>query len=163
MLGVVNTLTISEAVAEKVLELISAGELVWGQRLPSQRELAGRYKQIEGLEISVAIARPDWNWQPIKERGLKPAATERGEPIVAAVINAHRQISGEEPLLYFTGGYNEMDFLINDLGIPTVQYGPGDSSLCHTDLEKLDIEQLTGCASVYLRAALNICGGTNGH
>jgi len=127
------------------------------------REIARRYEQKEGLEISVAIARPDWNWQPIKERGLKPAVTDRGESIVAAVINAHRQVAGEEPLLYFTDGYNEMDFLINDLGIPTVQYGPGDSSLCHTDLEKLDIGQLTACASVYLRAILDICGGTDEH
>lgn len=127
------------------------------------RKIAGRYEQVEGLEISVEIARPDWNWQPIMERGLKPAVTDRGEPIVAAVINAHRQVTGEEQLLYFTDGYNEMDFLINDLGIPTVQYGPGDSSLCHTDLEKLDIEQLTGCASVYLRAILDICGGIDEH
>jgi len=49
-------LTISEAVAEKVLELISAGKLVWGQRLPSQRELAGMLKVSvsslrEGLQI----------------------------------------------------------------------------------------------------------------
>lgn len=56
MLGVVNTLTISEAVAEKVLELISAGKLVWGQRLPSQRELARMLKVSvsslrEGLHI----------------------------------------------------------------------------------------------------------------
>jgi GntR family transcriptional repressor for pyruvate dehydrogenase complex len=56
LLGVVNTLTISEAVAEKVLELISEGKLVWGQRLPSQRELAGILKVSvsslrEGLQI----------------------------------------------------------------------------------------------------------------
>jgi len=56
LLGVINTLTISAAVAEKVLELISEGKLVWGQRLPSQRELAGILKVSvsslrEGLQI----------------------------------------------------------------------------------------------------------------
>jgi len=36
----IKNLTISEAVAEKLLEQISKGKLIWGQKLPPQRELA---------------------------------------------------------------------------------------------------------------------------
>jgi len=51
-----------------------------------------------------------------------------------------------------------MDFLINDLGIPTVQYGPGDSRLCHTDEERLSIAQLVVATQVYVRLALEAAG-----
>jgi len=47
-----------------------------------------------------------------------------------------------------------MDFLINDLNIPTLQYGPGDSGLCHTDEERLSIAQLLDATCVYVRVAL---------
>jgi acetylornithine deacetylase/succinyl-diaminopimelate desuccinylase-like protein len=47
-----------------------------------------------------------------------------------------------------------MDFLINDLGILTIQYGPGDSNLCHTDEERLSISQLLDATRVYAGVAL---------
>ena len=54
-----------------------------------------------------------------------------------------------------------MDFLINDLGIPTVQYGPGDGELCHTDRERLDIRQLETAVSVYHSIINMTCGRVN--
>ncbi len=40
MIDKVETLTVADAVVEKLLGYISSGKLTWGQRLPSQRELA---------------------------------------------------------------------------------------------------------------------------
>jgi GntR family transcriptional repressor for pyruvate dehydrogenase complex len=56
LLDVVKTLTVSEAVAEKLLNQISKGKLAWGQKLPSQRKLAkilnvGTSSLREGLQI----------------------------------------------------------------------------------------------------------------
>ncbi len=56
MLDVVKTLTVSEAVAEKLLNKISKGKLAWGQKLPSQRKLAkmlkvGTSSLREGLQM----------------------------------------------------------------------------------------------------------------
>lgn len=56
MLDVVKTLTVSEAVAEKLLNQISKGKLAWGQKLPSQRKLAkmlnvGTSSLREGLQM----------------------------------------------------------------------------------------------------------------
>ncbi|MCD6345617.1 MAG: hypothetical protein J7M17_08475, partial [Anaerolineae bacterium] len=66
----------------------------------------------------------------------------------------HLAVVGQPVETYFTDGYNEMDFLINDLGIPTVQYGPGDSRLCHTDEERLSVPQLLDATRVYVRLAV---------
>lgn len=56
MIDVVKTLTVSEAVAEKLLNQISKGKLAWGQKLPSQRKLAkmfnvGTSSLREGLQM----------------------------------------------------------------------------------------------------------------
>ncbi|MEW6549465.1 MAG: M20/M25/M40 family metallo-hydrolase [Spirochaetota bacterium] len=109
-------------------------------------------------KVSAAIARPDWNWEPIRQRGLLSACTAMGDPSLERLRDAIRSVTGEEPAAFFTDGYQEMDFLINDLGMNAIQYGPGDSSLCHTDGEHLDIAQLEACAKVYAAMALAMCG-----
>ncbi len=110
------------------------------------------------VESSLTIARPDWNWEPIRARGLRPAVTPQRAAIREMVARHHATVTGSPVEVYFTDGYNEMDFLINDLGIPTVQYGPGDSRLCHTDEERLDIAQLVKATRVYARLALEAAG-----
>ncbi len=106
------------------------------------------------VESELSVARPDWNWEAIRERGLRPALTPAHAPIQEMVARHHASVVGLPAKIYFTDGYNEMDFLINDLGIPTVQYGPGDSRLCHTDEERLSIAQLVDATRVYVRLAL---------
>jgi acetylornithine deacetylase/succinyl-diaminopimelate desuccinylase-like protein len=106
------------------------------------------------VESWLSVARPDWNWGPIERRGLLPAVTPPEARIQDMVMRHHQAVLGSPPELYFTDGYNEMDFLINDLGIPTVQYGPGDGRLCHTDEEALSIPQLLNATRVYVGVAL---------
>jgi acetylornithine deacetylase/succinyl-diaminopimelate desuccinylase len=103
---------------------------------------------------SLSVARPDWDWDPIRSRGLWPAVTPSGAPIRDLAARHHKAIVGCPVEIYFTDGYNEMDFLINDLNIPTIQYGPGDSRLCHTDEESLSIPQLLDATRVYVGMAL---------
>jgi len=121
------------------------------------RTTIAAYPARPGVTVSADIARPDWNWEPIKRRGLLPAMTDMGDATIELLKQAHTSVVGDEPVLFFTDGYQEMDFLINDLGMNAVQYGPGDSSLCHTDNERLDIGQLERCARVYLRMMELLC------
>ncbi len=60
MIEKIETLTVADAVAEKLLGYISSGKLKWGQQLPSQRELAkqlnvGVSSVREALQIMQAI------------------------------------------------------------------------------------------------------------
>jgi succinyl-diaminopimelate desuccinylase len=106
--------------------------------------------QDAALRVEVEIARPDWRWEPIAKRGLNATLLPADSGLADWADGHHARIVGSAPERYFTDGYNEMDFLVNDMAIPAVQYGPGDSSLCHTDDERLDIEQLLTCTRVYL-------------
>jgi acetylornithine deacetylase/succinyl-diaminopimelate desuccinylase family protein len=110
------------------------------------------------LRAEVEVARPDWHWRAIAERGLKPTLVPPDSDVVDWLAGHHTRILGSAPQRYFTDGYNEMDFLINDMSIPTVQYGPGDSQLCHTDKERLAISDLVTCTEVYLSLIEDVAG-----
>ena len=113
------------------------------------------------IKAMLSVARPDWNWQPVQKRGLWPAVTPMDAPIREMVARHHEAVTDNPVEVYFTDGYNEMDFLINDLKVPTVQYGPGDSSLCHTDEERLSIPQLLATTRVYVGLALEAALGVD--
>lgn len=108
------------------------------------------------FKAKARIARPDWKWEPIRERGLKPALTSPNSPISLAIGHAHHAQTGEKVQIGFTNGYNDGDFLVNDLGIPTVNYGPGESRRSHTSEEKLRIDHLLTAVRVYLRTAIEL-------
>jgi len=123
-----------------------------------QAVLAEMSAQDPDLRAEVDIARPDWNWAPIAERGLNATLVPLGSGLPEWVGEHHARVTGQPPQYAFTDGYNEMDFLVNDLGIPTLQYGPGDSRLCHTDEEKLDLGQLLACTRVYFQLIQDVDG-----
>jgi acetylornithine deacetylase/succinyl-diaminopimelate desuccinylase-like protein len=101
------------------------------------------------LQAEVAVARPDWDWEPIAQRGLRATLVPPESDMPNWLAAHHERVHGHAPEWCFTDGYNEMDFLINDMGIPAVQYGPGDSHLCHTNEERLAISDLIMCTQVY--------------
>lgn len=102
------------------------------------------------------IARPDWAWERIRARGLNPAVCSPDSPIAQAVAEAHLSETGKAVEIGYTHGYNDGDFLINDLAIPTVNYGPGETDRSHSAQEALRIDQLLTATRVYLRSALAV-------
>jgi acetylornithine deacetylase/succinyl-diaminopimelate desuccinylase-like protein len=109
------------------------------------------------FKAEAKIARPDWKWDPIRQRGLRPAMTSPDSGVSRAIAQAHRAVTGQEVTIGYTNGYNDGDFLVNDLGIPTVNYGPGESPRSHTAHEMLLIEHLLAAVRVYLQTALILC------
>ncbi len=104
------------------------------------------------------ISRPDWHWDPIRKRGLNPAYTPASSPVAQAVQRAYRQLKAKEVTLGYTHGYMDMDFTVNGLGIPTVNFGPGETKYAHTVDERLGVNDLLGATRLYVMAALQIAG-----
>lgn len=109
------------------------------------------------FRATLEVARPDWKWDRIKKRGLNPAVTPVDALVAQALVRAHELVTGQPVEIGYTHGYMDMDFLVNDLGIPTVNYGPGDTAFSHTDHERLDIKELLVATRVYALAALEMC------
>lgn len=99
-------------------------------------------KQDSGLEAEADIARPDWHWDTIRKHGLNPTLVPTDCKLYD-YLNSAAQKAGLGTLKKgFFNGYNDMDFLVNDLGIPTLVFGPGDGTLCHTAHERVNLDQV---------------------
>jgi len=101
-------------------------------------------EKIPDLKAEIEVSRHDWVTPGLKakERGLLPYAIKPDEPIVLAMKDAYKRITGEEPKLYIEYAYTDADWFYNDLGIPMVVFGPGRMELGHSSVEFLEISQL---------------------
>ncbi len=121
------------------------------------RDLLARFAESDPqFHASAEISRPDWHWEPIQARGLNPAYTPASSPLAQTVAAAHRHVCGQEIACGYTNGYMDMDFMVNGLGIPTVNYGPGEPGESHSSHERLRIDQLLAATRVYALAALEL-------
>ena len=108
------------------------------------------------LRAKAEIARPDWNWPPIKERGLNPTKT----PLDCQLFGLLKKAAEKTGLALkkaYSLGYNDMDFLVNDLGIETLVYGPGNGKMSHSPIEEVDIDEVCNVAEVYCNLIEEIC------
>ncbi len=108
------------------------------------------------LVAKAEIARPDWHWQPIKERGLNPTLMKLDCALYGHLEKA-AQKAGLKLEKAYSLGYNDMDFLINDLGIETLVYGPGDGKMAHSPIEEVDLDEVCQVAEVYCGLVEEIC------
>lgn len=168
------TLSLDKALGGKAYNIVPDKAVFWLDRrlIPGEtyegvintleKTLSG-YDKPEDVSVTLEVARPDWRWKPVKRRGLLPTLIDASDPLVTVLKKTHQEVLGRAPVVYFTDGYNEMDFLKNDLGIPTLQYGPGDGGLCHTNQEQMEIRQLAEAVEVYCGVIKRICGEEDGY
>lgn len=110
------------------------------------------------LHATVEIARPDWKWEPIKERGLNPTLTPLDCPIFDIMNEAAKEAGFPKPIeKSLFEGYDDMDFLVNDLGIPTVTYGSGDAQMAHGPEEYVDIDEVCMVAELFCHMTEKLC------
>lgn len=126
--------------------------------LKQVRDVIEQAKSIDPeIEATAEVARPDWHWPPIRERGLNPTAM----PIDAELYHILARAAEKSGLgtleKRYSNGYNEMDFLINDLNIPTLVYGPGDGQMAHSPREEVDLDEVCNVVEIYCNVIEEIC------
>lgn len=118
--------------------------------------IAEAQKKDPEIRATAEVARPDWKWEPIRERGLNPTLTPLGCKLFEHLDRA-AQKAGVSLQKAYSLGYNDMDFLSNDLGIETLVYGPGDGKMAHTPTEEVDIDEVCTAAEVYCNLIEELC------
>jgi acetylornithine deacetylase len=78
-------------------------------------------------------------------------------PIVDVVRNKHLHITGNDLELYGGPYGSDLRLLTGIGGIPTVQYGPGDSAAAHAPNEWVALEDVLTCASVLAEVIVVTC------
>jgi len=96
-----------------------------------------------GVELAVSV---------IDDR--PPTVTPTDVPVVEALVAAHEQVTGERPPFGGVPGTTDGTILHRDAGVPVVVYGPGGKWIAHQADEFVELDDLTRCADVFARAAL---------
>ena len=89
---------------------------------------------------------------------FEPASTARDHPIVTTVADAHRDAAGQAPTLQGMPYGADMRLLVNEGGIPTVIYGPGDVRRAHAPDEFVPIADLATATQTLALSILRFCG-----
>lgn len=110
------------------------------------------------LEASAHIARPDWKWEKIISRGLNPTLTDINCKLFDYLSESAIESGIKNISKGIFHGYCDMDFMVNDLDIPTLVYGPGDANLCHNPNEEIDIDEVCQVSDVFCNLIEKICG-----
>lgn len=118
--------------------------------------VAEAVKKDPEIKAKVEVARPDWNWEPIKQRGLNPTYTDENCELFKVIQRAGEK-TGLNIQRKYSNGYNDMDFLINDLGIETLVLGPGDGTLAHSPYEEVDVDDVCNITDVYCHVIEELC------
>jgi acetylornithine deacetylase/succinyl-diaminopimelate desuccinylase len=78
------------------------------------------------------------------------ALTDREEGFVREVRSILRDMRVQDEPQVFPG-HTDAEWVINDMGIPCVIFGPGSLSTAHTAREYVPVEDLGICAELYYR------------
>ncbi|MFM1651027.1 M20 family metallopeptidase [Brevibacillus sp. B_LB10_24] len=109
--------------------------------------------QIE--EILAVLSREDDNFKAeleiIVERPWTQTSQE--EPVVRAVADSYRAITGKEPIYNGVPGSTDGTYL-HLAGVPIITTGAGDRHIPHHADEYVDIDQLVETTQLYARSAL---------
>lgn len=114
-------------------------------------------QQDPSFKAVLEVARPDWSWAPIIERGLKPALTPPDSPLFSILQRAAYKSGVGQLDKAFASCYYDMDFLVNDLGIPSLVWGPGDGRLNHTAEEAILVDEVCQAADLFCHVIQEIC------
>jgi len=74
--------------------------------------------------------------------------TELGSALIDELRQAHQEITGDIADLFAAPYGSDLRLFTGIGGIPTVQYGPGDSAVAHAPNEYVDLNDVVTCATV---------------
>ena len=146
--------------------LIEAGDYI--NRLPTPIRVSGTWRWMPGkTRENIQAALQALCGALAKESGLQfefsldatrePFETGADHAIVQAFEEAGRRMCDSPPQRIGMPLVGDANLFVNEAGVATVYYGPAHET-AHSDHERVSVERLAHCASMYALAATEYCG-----
>jgi succinyl-diaminopimelate desuccinylase len=123
------------------------------RRLIPEEELEDAKRELLTIIDEVKKERPSFKVRVRSLSESRPSFLPADSPLCKTVIASAEDVTGVKPIPSLCPGTMDMRHFIW-AGIPTVAFGPGDSSLAHTNNESVEIDDLVKVCKVYALVAL---------
>lgn len=90
--------------------------------------------------------------------GIEAASITADSLLSQTVAASHAQIYGRQPNIAISPGFNDTHYLIRQMGVPALTYGPGTTGTAHTPDEYIMIDDLPKATQVLVQVALTLLG-----
>jgi succinyl-diaminopimelate desuccinylase len=126
------------------------------RRLIPEESVAEAYEEIRAVVAELEARDPDLRVQLTTPLRIEPAHVAAEHVLCTAVAKCHEEVFGLAPRRVISPGFNDGHYLVRDLGIPTISYGPGKTGRAHTPDEYIFTEDLVRVTQVLTAVALRL-------
>ena len=150
-IGTIKGGTITNAVPDQCVMSVD-------RRLIPGETAAEAEAEIWELLNTLAAADPEFRAELEVPVAALPMETSESGSVVRAVRSATMRVLGADPGVHGWSATCDANILMNEMGIPTVIFGPGDIATAHRPDEYIEIDQLTQATMIYSLAILDLLG-----
>ncbi|MBC7333104.1 MAG: M20/M25/M40 family metallo-hydrolase [Actinobacteria bacterium] len=90
--------------------------------------------------------------------GGKPAEINPDHEYVKLFERVIKKVKRRTSVIKGAPFWSEISFLINELGIPSVYFGPGDITNCHTFYERVKVSEIIDSMRILVEMIVEFCG-----
>jgi len=142
-----------------VPEKCSIRYMMWGIKGDEPRTMFHDVESIlrkiaikEGLEAEIKVLYPgDTGY------GYSSAEISEDEPMIKILADNLKKVTEKENMVTGAPYVGESSWIIKDMKVPTVYFGPGKLELCHTLEERIKIEELVQHAKILALSIVDYC------
>ena len=128
------------------------------RRLIPEETTQEAFEEIRGLVEALQRDDPELQVELSRHLNIEAASIAADSLLSQTVATCHAQVYGREPAIAISPGFNDTHYMIREMGIPALTYGPGTTGTAHAPDEYIVIEDLTKTTQTLVQVALTLLG-----
>lgn len=128
------------------------------RRLIPEETVRGAFDEIRAVVETLRRDDPELRVELTQHLGIEAASIAADSLLSRTVAACHAQIYGRTPAIAVSPGFNDMHYIIREMHIPALTYGPGTTGTAHTPDEYIVIDDLPRTTQVLVQVALTLLG-----
>jgi succinyl-diaminopimelate desuccinylase len=128
------------------------------RRLIPEETTQEAFEEIRSLVEALQRDDPELQVELSRHLDIEAASIAADSLLSQTVATCHARVYGREPSIAISPGFNDTHYMIREMGIPALTYGPGTTGTAHTPDEYIVIEDLTKTTQTLVQVALTLLG-----